>query len=265
MRLRVSRLAAVAVLMLALSSPAVADGPQLVSQQYAVSSLTVPGVDTGFIVEPGIPVTVTATGCWFVYICVGPDGDPDFDTTRSSYGGFVLPGAPAWGLVGRVGDGPWTHIGSGPTTLSGSGLLVFAVNDDYFDDNIGSLSATVTHNGFSYEFAGFFAPIDNGGVLNVVRAGSTIPVRFSLAGDQGLAILAEGSPSSRPIACNSAAPQDLVEETTSAGSSTLSYDAANDQYRYAWQTSKAWNGTCRELTVQLIDGNSYTALFSFTR
>ncbi|MEX2194143.1 MAG: hypothetical protein WD844_02565 [Thermoleophilaceae bacterium] len=68
-----------------------------------------------------------------------------FDTTSSSFGGFVLPGAPAWGLVGRVGSGPWVQVGSGPTLLAGSGDLVFAVNDDLFSDNTGSFTATVSH------------------------------------------------------------------------------------------------------------------------
>ena len=43
---------------------------------------------------------------------------------------------------------------------------------------------------------GFFRPIDNG-TLNVAKAGSAILMKFSLAGDDGLATLAAGSPSSR--------------------------------------------------------------------
>ena len=79
-------------------------------------------------------------------LCPGPNGDASFDTTRDWFGGFVLPGAPALGLVGRVGNGPWVQVGSGPTTLSGTGALVFAVNDYYFFfwDNTGSFSVTAT-------------------------------------------------------------------------------------------------------------------------
>ena len=56
------------------------------------------------------------------------------------------------------------------------------------------------------------------------------PVKFSLAGDQGLEILSAGSPSSQPIACDSSAPSDTVEETSTAGGSSLAYDPVTDTY-----------------------------------
>lgn len=113
---------------------------------YTVGSTTVPGVDTGLVLN-GQSVTVTATGTVCITnwgYCTDPDGDPSVDTTQTGFGGFVLPGAPAYGLVGRVGDGPWVQVGSGPTQLSGSGDLVFAVNDDYFRDNSGYFTVTVS-------------------------------------------------------------------------------------------------------------------------
>jgi len=114
-------------------------------------------------------------------------------------------------------------------------------------------------------FSGFLQPIDNGGVLNATKAGSAVPVKFSLGGDQGLDILAAGSPSSQPIACDSNATVDVVEQTSTAGSSSLSYDAATDQYTYVWKTEKAWAGSCRQLTVELTDGSTHTANFKFTK
>ncbi|MGH8698250.1 MAG: hypothetical protein ACREVS_17335, partial [Burkholderiales bacterium] len=71
-----------------------------------------------------------------------PNGEPSIDTTTT--GGFVLPGAPAIGLIARVGENPWMDVGSGPTTLSGRGVLVFAVNDNWFPDNSGSFEVTVS-------------------------------------------------------------------------------------------------------------------------
>lgn len=140
---------AVAVVALAIAAQASAGGPTSVSNVYAVGSLTVPGVDTGLVLTNGMQVTVVATGTVCPFggsFCTTPDGYASWDTTQSSYGGFVLPGAPAWGLVGRVGSGPWIQVGSGPTTLSGSGALVFAVNDDLFGDNRGSFSVTVSYS-----------------------------------------------------------------------------------------------------------------------
>jgi hypothetical protein len=114
---------------------------------YVVGSLTVPGVSTGLVLQDGQQVTVAATGAmcpWGTAYCVGPDGNASWYTTDSWYGGYLLPGAPAWGLVGRVGNGPWVHVGGGPTTLSGTGELVFAANDDLFPDNTDNFVVTVS-------------------------------------------------------------------------------------------------------------------------
>ena len=67
-----------------------------------------------------------------------------------------------------------------------------------------------------YDFgAGFLAPLDDDAV-NVLKAGQGVPVKFSLGSDQGLDILAEGSPSSRPVTCDTSAVLDPVEETVTA-------------------------------------------------
>jgi hypothetical protein len=110
-------------------------------------------------------------------------------------------------------------------------------------------------------------PVDNNGVVyNVAKAGSAIPVKFSLHGDHGAAVLAAGSPQSAKMTCGSNAPQDAVEQTVAAGSSGLSYDPATDQYTYVWKTDKAWAATCRQLQVRLADGSTAkTATFNFTR
>ncbi|MBK6451900.1 MAG: PxKF domain-containing protein [Proteobacteria bacterium] len=112
-----------------------------------------------------------------------------------------------------------------------------------------------------YPFAGFFSPVDNLPTLNAAKAGSAIPVKFSLGGNQGLAILAVGYPKSQKIGCGSSAPLDTVEETVTAGSSSLSYAAGAGQYHYVWKTDKAWAGTCRQLIVKLIDATVHVANF----
>jgi hypothetical protein len=111
-------------------------------------------------------------------------------------------------------------------------------------------------------FSGFFAPVDNPPVLNVAKGGQAIPVKFSLGGNQGLDIFAAGYPKSQQIACDSSSPLADVEQTVSAGSSSLSYDATADQYTYVWKTDKAWAGTCWQLTLRLSDGSDHVAYFS---
>ncbi len=113
----------------------------------------------------------------------------------------------------------------------------------------------------SYTFNGFFQPIDNNAV-NAAKAGSAIPVKFSLGGNQGLNIFAAGSPTSQAVACDSMAPIDEIESTVTAGASTLQYDAGTGQYIYVWKTEKQWLG-CRQLRVTLRDGSTRTATFKF--
>jgi hypothetical protein len=130
-------------------------------------------------------------------------------------------------------------------------------------DNAGNAASVSVAYTIIYTFSGFFQPVDNLPVLNAVKAGSALPVKFSLAGNQGLTILAAGYPKSQPIACDSAAPVDDIEQTVTAGSSSLAYDAASDQYSYVWKTDKAWAGSCRQLIVRLADGTDHRANFKF--
>ena len=114
-----------------------------------------------------------------------------------------------------------------------------------------------------FNFSGFFQPVDNLPTLNTINAGRAIPVKFSLDGDQGLAIFAEGYPVSQQVACEGDAPLDTIEQTVTAGSSSLSYDPATDTYTYVWKTENAWKNTCRTLIVKLSDGTEHMANFRF--
>src|SRR6266498_1181347 len=79
-----------------------------------------------------------------------------------------------------------------------------------------------------FNFSGFFQPVDNLPTLNKVKAGAAIPVKFGLGGDQGLAIFAAGYPLSTRIDCDTSSSQDAIEQTVTAGSSSLSYDPMTD-------------------------------------
>jgi hypothetical protein len=140
---------------------------------------------------------------------------------------------------------------------------------------IGSLDLTALSNPqgglflglppFTYKFTGFFQPVDNLPTVNTVNAGRAVPVKFSLGGNQGLNILAAGYPLSTQIACNTLATLDQIEQTVTAGSSSLSYDTTSDQYTYVWKTDKSWAGSCRQLTVKLNDGTSHQANLEFKK
>lgn len=114
-----------------------------------------------------------------------------------------------------------------------------------------------------YDFAGFFAPVDNPPTVNAVKAGRAIPVKFSLSGDQGLDVIEETYPRSEQVPCDAADPVDGIEETTSANTGGLTYNGVSDEYTYVWKTDRAWTG-CRQLVLKLDDGTVHRATFDFS-
>jgi hypothetical protein len=116
-----------------------------------------------------------------------------------------------------------------------------------------------------YQFTGFFQPVDNAPTTNLLKAGAAVPVKFSLGRDAGLNILAPGYPRTQQVQCQTGALIAAIEETVTAGSSNLSYDAGTGRYTYVWKTDKAWSGNCRELQMRLTDGEIYTARFMFNK
>jgi hypothetical protein len=119
---------------------------------------------------------------------------------------------------------------------------------------------------WAYRFTGFYQPVDNGRVWNTVKAGSAIPVKFSLGGAQGMDVIDAGSPTATETACpNTSNTLDAVEETVTASQSGLTYDAGADQYIYVWKTNKAWSGKCYRFDLGLNDQSSRTFNVEFLK
>ena len=114
----------------------------------------------------------------------------------------------------------------------------------------------------TYVFTGFFPPVDSLPTLNVAKAGSAIPVKFSLGSNFGLNIFLPGFPVSSLTPCGSTA-EDAIEQTVTVSASGLHYDAGANQYVYVWKTEKSWGGTCRTLVLKFIDGTTQKANFRF--
>jgi uncharacterized repeat protein (TIGR01451 family) len=172
---------------------------------------------------------------------------------------FVDPGATA--SDGCAGDLTSSIVVTGTvdTNTVGFYALTYSVTDPsgHTDTKVRNVEV------LPYNFTGFFSPIDNPPTVNEMKAGQAAPVKFSLGGNQGLNIFAAGSPSSVQIACDTNLPIDSVEETETAGSSFLTYDATTDRYKYVWKTENSWKNTCRQLTVTLRDGTVHVAIFKF--
>jgi hypothetical protein len=192
-------------------------------------------------------------------------------TLTPGYSGFV------------VGEGEWnlttgatcttTYTSSSPVGVSYPVTCSGVVAQNYAPSYV---SGAIT---LSYLWAGFYQPIDAapnnsngkdssviaGTVFNKAKAGSSIPVKFSLNGNQGLAIFAPNSPSVTAVSCSTSAVVDAIEETSTGTTSGLKYDSTAGQYNYTWKTATNWAGTCQRLTVKLIDGSSHYAFFQFTK
>ena len=161
------------------------------------------------------------------------------------------PDTPNAGQADADGDGVGDDCDNCPTTANPD-------QEDSDNDGTGDACETPTFN-----FTGFFQPVDNLPAINVAPAGSAIPVKFSLGGNHGIDIFFAGYPASGPIACGNEGAPDEIEVTVTAGGSSLSYDAATDTYTYVWKTNKAWKGTCRQLVVKLSDNSTQVANFRF--
>lgn len=116
-----------------------------------------------------------------------------------------------------------------------------------------------------WPFRGFLQPVDNGGILNAMKAGAAVPITFGLDGSRGLNILATGAPSSVAFACPGNTAPDDVEQTVTPGGSSLTYNASSDTYTFVWKTQKIWAGSCRQFELRLNDGSVHTALFQFRK
>jgi uncharacterized repeat protein (TIGR01451 family) len=167
-------------------------------------------------------------------------------------------GSGAQSCAGTLADGA-------PIPTDTPGTFTFTVDAR---DEVGNASRTVvtyTVRAQTFTFTGFFSPVDNAPVFNRVKAGSAVPIKFSLGGDHGLSVFAAGFPRVDRVACGTGVIADEVEEFATAGSSGLQYDPLTGRYIFVWKTEKAMAGACWQLTLQFTDGTRAFALFEMRR
>jgi predicted extracellular nuclease len=114
----------------------------------------------------------------------------------------------------------------------------------------------------AYDFTGFLPPIADLPAYTGIKAGSAVPIKFSLDGDHGLAVILDGYPTATPISCTTGAVTGSPEEIDIE--EPLSYRSDTDTYSLTWKTAKGSTG-CRLLTVALDDGTVHQARFRFDR
>jgi hypothetical protein len=109
--------------------------------------------DTGFAVTSGESIGITATGTMTSGECSSnvcnytPAGAPGSTScTGIPPGAFTAPALPCWSLIGKIGtNGSPFEVGDSlQTTASAAGELYLGVNDNYYPDNTGSWTATIS-------------------------------------------------------------------------------------------------------------------------
>lgn len=123
-------------------------------------------------------------------------------------------------------------------------------------------TATRTYR-VQYRTTGFYQPVDMGSVVNTVKGGSTVPLKFEVFGAAGevSSTAAVTGVRFKETACGTLGPlpEDAIE-TLATGGTALRYDSTAGQFVYNWQTPKTV-GRCYTTSVTLDDGGSITAYF----
>ena len=147
------------------------------------------------------------------------------------------------------------------TVPNGAPLGTAAIGTKQFTvmatDSAGNSASRTVSYAVVWPVTAFLNPIADPPVLNTMKAGGIVPVRFSLGGDRGMNVLA-GPPQVQQVTCPSGTTR-AVDELLNAKAAPLSYKKG--RYTYAWATAKTWAGSCRQLTVTFADGQQRTAVF----
>jgi Tol biopolymer transport system component len=182
--------------------------------------------------------------------------------------------SPSNGAIYALGDAvsaaywcassPGAHIVScrGPVANGASvdtstvGAKAFTVNAA--DDQGRTATATQSYS-VVYAFGGFDAPVSAGGSIGSAKAGDSVPLKFSLRGNQGLGAVVQTT--WQPSSCTDWS----ALGSPSAAQAKLSYSASIDRYVDLVTTDPSWKGSCRAVDVWLADGTRHSVRVQFTK
>ena len=120
----------------------------------------------------------------------------------------------------------------------------------------------------SWTLTGFYQPVDMipVGVLNTVKGGSTVPMKFNIyAGTPGPSTERKNvsdvlSFQFQEFTCGSTGTFESPIEVTTTGGTMLRYDTTGGQFIENWQTPKPPN-KCYQVRMTAIDGSHIDAYF----
>src|SRR5918997_228698 len=131
-------------------------------------------------------------------------------------------------------------------------------------DNAGrTATKTLSYTVLAWKLSGFYQPVDMNDVVNTVKNGSTVPLKFEVFKASGAELTDTGiikQPlTAKQVSCTAfnGDPVDEIE-LLATGSTTLRYDSTGGQFIYNWQTPKGASqvGKCYTVSVGTQDGSS---------
>ena len=129
-------------------------------------------------------------------------------------------------------------------------------------DRAGNVAAGSASYRVAYGFNGFNAPVQNPSVLNVIKAGRSIPLRWRVVDANGAPVtnLSTAAVTATAISCPSATENRI---TTYGGGNGQLQNLGNGYYGFDWAAASSLRGQCRRLELDLGDGQVHPALFKF--
>jgi hypothetical protein len=126
------------------------------------------------------------------------------------------------------------------------------------DDQGKTATATRSYS-VVYAFGGFDSPVGVGGLIDSVKAGDSVPLKFSLRGNQGLGVVTQTTWQASSCADWSALGSPATAQAK------ISYGQPTDRYLDLVTTDPSWKGSCRTVDVWLADGTSHSVRVHFTK
>jgi hypothetical protein len=159
------------------------------------------------------------------------------------------------GTPGYTGTGTFSH---------GAGTYSYTVTD------ANGCTATTTGTVAApniWTISGFYQPVDMvpTGVVNTVKGGSTVPLKFNIYGCDGVektsvADVQGGSVQVFQNGSSCGGTEQPLEEVTNSGATNLRYDTTGHQFIQNWQTPRGAN-KCYRVRMTTTDGEYIEALF----
>jgi len=183
----------------------------------------------------------------------GPDDGASYDF------GDAVPTATCSATDATSGVTPAGCSVTGGGTSVGSHTLTGTATD--LAGNVGGASRTYTVKAWTLD--GFLKPVNMGtSVVNTVKAGSTVPLKFTVARSGVLMTSGIGASfSAKKVACDGTAVPDAVEEFTATGQTSLRYDATAGQWIQNWATPSSGKGSCYRVALTTADGSTTGVAF----